>query len=58
MRRWWKLPAGFMYRYRYGGLRLLYISSGAYYLLPEGRAPGLPLTYIISASDQTRVEPC
>jgi len=51
-----KLPAGFMYHYRYEGLRLLYISSGTYYLLPEGWVPGLPLTYIITASDQTRVE--
>jgi hypothetical protein len=51
-----KLPAGFMYRYCYEGLRLLYMNSGTYYLLPAGWIPQLPLTYVIEVSDQTRIE--
>jgi hypothetical protein len=51
-----KLPAGFMYHYRYEGLRLLYMSSGTYYLLPMGWIPQLPLTYIVDTTDQTRIE--
>jgi hypothetical protein len=51
-----KLPPGFLYHYRYEGLRLLYMSSGTYYLLPEGWSPQLPLTYILDASDETSVE--
>jgi hypothetical protein len=50
------LPAGYEYRYRYEGLRLLYMSSGTYYLVPVGWTPQVPLTYILDASDQMRVE--
>jgi hypothetical protein len=51
-----KLPAGLQYRYRYEGLRLLYMSSGTYYLLPVGWIPQLPQTYILVSGDQTRIE--
>lgn len=51
-----KLPAGFAYRYRYEGLRLLYMNSGTYYLLPSQWIPQLGLTYILDQSDQIRVE--
>jgi len=51
-----KLPPGFLYHYRYEGLRLLYMNSGTYYLLPEGWIPQLDLTYILEASDQTMFE--
>jgi hypothetical protein len=51
-----KLPAGFLYHYRYEGLRLLYMSSGTYYLLPAGWIPQLPLTFILDTSDETSVE--
>ena len=32
------------------------MSSGTYYLLPEGWIPQLDLTYILDASDQTMFE--
>jgi hypothetical protein len=51
-----KLPAGFLYHYRYEGLRLLYMNSGTYYLLPAGWIPQLPLTFILDTSDETSVE--
>lgn len=51
-----KLPPGLLYRYRYEGLRLLYMDSGTYYLLPAGWIPQLDLTYILDASDQTMFE--
>jgi hypothetical protein len=51
-----RLPAGFLYHYRYEGLRLLYMNSGTYYLLPAGWIPQLPLTFILDTSDQTSVE--
>lgn len=51
-----KLPAAYLYHYRYEGLRLLYMNSGTYYLLPAGWTPQLPLTFIISTSDETNVE--
>ena len=50
-----KLPAGYLYHYRYEGLRLLYMSSGTYYLLPAGWIPQLPLTFVLDASDETSV---
>lgn len=49
-------PAGFAYRYRYEGLRLLYMSSGTYYLLPLGWTPQSGLTYVLAPGDQMRVE--
>jgi hypothetical protein len=51
-----KLPAGFAYGYRYEGLRLLYTSSGTYYLLPWKWTPESGLTYVLDPSDQMRVE--
>jgi hypothetical protein len=51
-----KLPAGFLYHYRYEGLRLLYMNSGTYYLLPAGWSPQLPLTFILDTNDETSVE--
>jgi hypothetical protein len=51
-----KLPAGLLYHYRYEGLRLLYMNSGTYYLLPAGWIPQLPLTFILNTSDATSVE--
>ena len=51
-----QLPAGFLYHYRYTGLRLLITWSGTYYLLPVDWNPQLDLTYIINESDQTRIE--
>lgn len=51
-----KLPAGYLYHYRYEGLRLLYMSSGTYYLLPQGWIPQLDLTYVLNSDDQTMFE--
>ena len=51
-----KLPAGFLYHYRYVGLRLLYMSSGTYYLLPAGWSPQLPVTFALETNDETCVE--
>jgi hypothetical protein len=51
-----KLPAGLLYHYRYQGLRLLYMNSDTYYLLPAGWIPQLPLTFILGTSDETSVE--
>lgn len=50
------LPAGSFYHYRYQGLRLLTVRSGSYYLLPIHWSPRLDFTYIISNSDQIRVD--
>jgi hypothetical protein len=50
------LPGGGLYRYRYEGLRLLYVSSGTYYLLPQDWIPQLDLTYILTTGDQTMFE--
>jgi hypothetical protein len=50
------LPAGYEYHFRYEGLRLLYMNAGTYYLVPVGWTPQVPLTYILDASDQMRVE--
>jgi hypothetical protein len=50
------LPRGSLYHYRYGGLRLLTVRSGTYYLLPLDWSPHKDLTYIIDSSDQVRVE--
>lgn len=49
------LTAGSLYRYRYEGLRLLYVESGTYYLLPVNWTQQEP-TYIINDSDQIRIE--
>jgi hypothetical protein len=51
-----KLPAGLEYRYRYEGLRLLYMNSSTYYLLPVGWIPQLPQIYILNSGDQIRIE--
>ena len=51
-----QLPSGYLYHYRYEGLRLLYLSSGTYYLLPASWIPQLDLTYILNANDQTMFE--
>lgn len=49
-------PAGLAYRYRYEGLRLLYMNSGTYYLLPLGWTPQSGLTYVLAPGDQMRIE--
>jgi hypothetical protein len=49
------LTSGSLYRYRYEGLRLLYVESGTYYLLPVEWTQQEP-TYIIDDSDQIRIE--
>jgi hypothetical protein len=51
-----KLPPGYLYHYRYLGLRLLAMRSGTYYLLPVDWTPDLGVTYILDDSDQIRVE--
>ena len=51
-----QLPAGFLYHYRYKGLRLLTARSGTYYVVPVGWRSQLDLTYILNVSDQTRIE--
>jgi hypothetical protein len=43
------------YRYEYLGLRLLLMQSGTYYLLPELWTPQHDYTYIVYASDDTRI---
>jgi hypothetical protein len=50
------LPAGSLYHYRYEGLRLLYVDSGTYYLLPVNWASQQDPTYVFSDSDQIRIE--
>lgn len=50
------LGAAYRYQYEYEGLRLLMVRSGTYYLLPAGWTPQFDLTYILSDSDQTRIE--
>jgi hypothetical protein len=50
------LPAGSLYHYRYEGLRLLYVDSGTYYLLPVNWASQQDPTYILTDSDQIRIE--
>jgi hypothetical protein len=50
------LPAGSLYHYRYEGLRLLYVDSGTYYLLPVNWASQQDPTYIFNGSDQIRIE--
>jgi hypothetical protein len=51
------MPAG-EYHYRCTGLRLLYVESGTYYLLPTGwnGQPNGDQTYILDDSDQVRIE--
>jgi hypothetical protein len=51
-----RLSAAYRYHYRYQGLRLLMMRSGTYYLLPVGWNPQVDLTYILSDSDQIRIE--
>lgn len=49
-------PAG-QYHYRCTGLRLLYVQSGTYYLLPvRWYGAQSPPTYILDDSDQIRIE--
>jgi hypothetical protein len=50
------LPPGFLYNYRCAGLRLLYVDSGTYYLLPVGWSKQRGHTYIFNDSDQVRIE--
>jgi hypothetical protein len=51
-------PLGFPaeYRYRCTGLRLLYVQSGTYYLLPVRWSAQPDPTYVIDDSDQVRFE--
>ena len=49
------LGSGVYYRYEYYGLRLLTARSGTYYLVPLGWTQRQGLTYVISASDQIRI---
>ena len=51
-----KLPAGFLYHYRYVGLRLLHMNSGTYYLLPAGWSPQMPVTFALETNDEPSVE--
>jgi len=51
-----QLPAGFLYHYRYVGLRLLTTRSGTYYVLPVGWSRRYDLTYVLNQSDQIRIE--
>jgi hypothetical protein len=51
-----RLPATYLYHYRYQGLRLLLTRSGTYYLLPVRWSPQLDLTYILNQSDPIRIE--
>jgi len=44
------------YRYRCDGLRLLYVESGVYYLLPVGWDGSPDPTYVLDDSDQIRIE--
>jgi hypothetical protein len=44
------------YRYEYLGLRLLLMQSGTYYLLPKLWTPQHDYTYIVYASDDTRID--
>jgi hypothetical protein len=47
-----QLPSGYLYHYRYEGLRLLYMNAETYYLLPVGWTPQVPLTYILDTRDE------
>ena len=51
-----QLPAGFLYHYQYGGLRLLIIRSGTYYVLPVGWNAKYDLTYIFNEDEEIRIE--
>jgi|SRR5215510_214123 len=51
-----RLPAGSLYHYRYEGLRLLYVDSGTYYLLPVNWIPQHSPTYVFQDNDQIRIE--
>lgn len=50
------LASGELYHYEYRGLRLLLMRSGTYYLLPKGWHYPLDLTYVLTDSDQIRVD--
>jgi hypothetical protein len=50
------LPPGSLYHFRYQGLRLLTMRSGNYYLLPVGWSTHRNPVYVISDTDQTRIE--
>jgi hypothetical protein len=47
-----KFPASFQYRYRYTGLRLLYMDSGTYYLVPVGWSTAYSDTFVLDPSVQ------
>lgn len=51
-----RLPAEYLYHYRYQGLRLLITRSGTYYVLPVGWNPQLDETYVFDPGDQIRIE--
>jgi hypothetical protein len=51
-----RAQSGLGYPYRCTGLRLLWLQTGTYYLLPEGWSPADQRTYILDDSDQIRVE--
>jgi hypothetical protein len=51
-----QLPAGYLYHYRYTGLRLLLMRAGTYYLLPVGWNPQQDYTYILVQADTVRIE--
>jgi hypothetical protein len=50
------LGGHFLYRYRYQGLRLLMTRTGTYYVLPVGWSPRYDITYVLTDSDQIRIE--
>jgi hypothetical protein len=51
-----RLPATYLYHYRYQGLRMLITRSGTYYLLPVGWNPPLDETYVFDQSAEIRIE--
>jgi hypothetical protein len=51
-----RLPATYLYHYRYQGLRMLITRSGTYYLLPVNWNPPLDETYVFDQSAQIRIE--
>jgi hypothetical protein len=51
-----RIQPGTGYPYQCTGLRLLYLQSGTYYLLPQGWSYHNQHTYIFDDSDQIRVE--
>jgi hypothetical protein len=51
-----RLPTRSLYHYRYAGLRLLYVDSGTYYLLPVNWISQHSPTYVFQDNDQIRIE--